>query len=184
MTPPQQIPIPIISDREGICRLTSSNRQKPSEMKVMINNTARSWVSLTVVSSNRFCLSFTLSELRSTSPKYLIPFLNVKANSKKTMRTRLTITGSFMGVSGIFSDGNPSGMAIMVSCRSFSGSVSFKGVLRSNPCIYRGTKTSGVPAGDWACAVSAGMAVCAAGTGMIIWLRFCECFYPIRVCFE
>ena len=70
MTPPQQIPIPIISDREGICRLTSSNRQKPSEMKVMINNTARSWVSLTVVSSNRFCLSFTLSELRSTSPKY------------------------------------------------------------------------------------------------------------------
>lgn len=137
MTPPQQIPIPIISDREGICRLTSSNRQKPSEMKVMINNTARSWVSLTVVSSNRFCLSFTLSELRSTSPKYLIPFLNVKANSKKTMRTRPTITGSFMGVSGIFSDGNPSGMAIMVSCRSFSGSVSFKGVLRSNPCIYR-----------------------------------------------
>ena len=91
MTPPQQIPIPIISDREGICRLTSSNRQKPSEMKVMINNTARSWVSLTVVSSNRFCLSFTLSELRSTSPKYLIPFLNVKANSKKTMRTRPTI---------------------------------------------------------------------------------------------
>ena len=83
MTPPQQIPIPIISDREGICRLTSSNRQKPSEMKVMINNTARSWVSLTVVSSNRFCLSFTLSELRSTSPKYVIPFLNVKANSKK-----------------------------------------------------------------------------------------------------
>ncbi len=74
MTPPQQIPIPIISDREGICRLTSSNRQKPSEMKVMINNTARSWVSLTVVSLNRFCLSFTLSELRSTSPKYLIPF--------------------------------------------------------------------------------------------------------------
>ena len=91
MTPPQQIPIPIISDREGICRLTSSNRQKPSEMKVMVNNTARSWVSLTVVSSNRFCLSFTLSELRSTSPKYLIPFLNVKANSKKTMRTRPTI---------------------------------------------------------------------------------------------
>ena len=129
MTPPQQIPIPIISDREGICRLTSSNRQKPSEMKVMINNTARSWVSLTVVSSNRFCLSFTLSELRSTSPKYLIPFLNVKANSKKTIRTRPTIIGSFMGVSGIFSDGNPSGMAIMVSCRSFSGSVSFKGVL-------------------------------------------------------
>ena len=60
MTPPQQIPIPIISDREGICRLTSSNRQKPSEMKVMINNTARSWVSLTVVSTNRLCLSFTV----------------------------------------------------------------------------------------------------------------------------